>query len=331
MKLFIVLLASASASASCDAATEWCQCATEHAGGGGNICDTAQGTCHFEGYYTDIQFGADGGYIEVTDLPSGEYACQHEGDCGGYCPAGNCCSSDIPPALFDTDPLPDVPKRCNCKRGEPITTNGGDPITTFQGEETRYWLSMEHFTPVFEQGPLALSQLAGPANPPPGLENHKGAWVTATELNVAGLDSILIETVDPTTLIAQPNATAPPAAGDLTTMRLSFIGKQLKAGEHKLSVSDMTIAVSAKADPDQKIGRGFVEQIDIKAEGLHLRIMSSKASKFADESLQVLGLHLDVQFLSFEQDKVRGALPEMWGLQPMSKETKLLLEKPAGF
>ena len=66
-------------------------------------------------------------------------------------------------------------------------------------------------------------------------------------------------------------------------MRLSFAGKQLQAGEHKLSVSDMTIAVSAKANPDQKIGRGFVEQIDIKAEGLHLRITSSKANKFADE------------------------------------------------
>ena len=159
----------------------------------------------------------------------------------------------------------------------------GDPITNFQGQETRYWLSMEHFTPVFEQGPLALSQLAGPANPPPGLENHKGAWVMATELKIAGLDSILVEAVDPTTLLARPNATAPPAADALTTMRLSFAGKQLKAGEHKLSMSDMTIAVNAKADPDQKIGRGFVEQIDIKAEGLHLRITSSKANKFADE------------------------------------------------
>ena len=29
--------------------------------------------------------------------------------------------------------------------------------------------------------------------------------------------------------------------------------------------------------------------------------------------------------------QVRGALPEIWGLQPMSEETKLLLEKPAGF
>jgi hypothetical protein len=165
----------------------------------------------------------------------------------------------------------------------PCPSTGGDPITTFQGKETRYWLSMEHFTPVFEQGPLALSQLAGPSNPPPGLENHKGAWVMATELNVAGLDSIRIETVDPTTLLAQPDATAPPASDALTTMRLSFAGKQLKAGEHKLVVSDMTIAVRAKADPEQQIGRGFVERIDIKAEGLHLRITSSKANKFADE------------------------------------------------
>merc|ERR1719237_438739 len=270
-------------------------------------------------------------YTVETDLLPGEYACQHSGDCNVYCPAGNCCAGDTPPPLFDSDPRPNAAKQCSCKKGNPITTTNGDPITTFQGQETRYWLSMEHFTPIFEQGPLALSQLAGPANPPPGLENHKGAWVMATELKIAGLDSILIEAVDPTTLLVRPDATAPPAAGALTTMRLSFVGKQLKAGEHKLSVSDMTIAVSAKADPDQKIGRGFVEQIDIKAEGLHLRIMSSKASKFADESLQVLGLHLDVQFLSFEQDMVRGALPEMWGLQPMSKETKLLLEKLAGF
>ena len=133
--------------------------------------------------------------------------------------------------------------------------------------------------------------------------------------------------VGPTTLLARPNATMPPAADVLTTMRLSFAGKQLKAGEHKLSMSDMTIAVSAKAVPDQKIGRGFVEQIDIKAKGLHLRITSSKANKFADEQHQVLGLHLDVEFLTFDEVAVRGALPEMWGLQPMTEKTKLLQDK----
>ena len=38
-------------------------------------------------------------------------------------------------------------------------------------------------------------------------------------------------------------------------------------------------------------------------------------------------LHLDLEFLTFDQAKVRGALPEMWGLQPMSEGTKLLLDK----
>jgi len=320
---------------------DWTVCAQEHAPGG-NVCDATEGgACYFENYTTDITFGQGDHYTTLYNLDNVAVPCQHLGDCdveplvfgrrlSDKCEAGLCCANDNPPAIFDVDPAPGVRKWCKCRRGY-LTTTGGDPITTFQGQTTRYWLSMEHFTPVFEQGPIVLSQLAGPANPPPGLENHKGAWVMAMEVDVGGVDKIVVETVDPTTLLAQPNATATPVAGALTTMRLSFVGKQLKAGEHKLSVSDMTIAVSAKADPDQKIGRGFVEKIDIKAEGLHLRITSSKANKFADETLQVLGLHLDVEFLTFEQDMVRGALPEMWGLQPMSKETKLLLEKPAGF
>ena len=60
---------------------------------------------------------------------------------------------------------------------------------------------------------------------------------------------------------------------------------------------------------------------------LRLRVASSKANKFADEQHQVLGLHLDVEFLTFEESAVRGALPEIWGLQPMSEATKLLLDE----
>ena len=47
------------------------------------------------------------------------------------------------------------------------------------------------------------------------------------------------------------------------------------------------------------------------------------------QKLQALGLHLDLDFLTFDKAMVRGALPEMWGLQPMSEATKLLLDKPA--
>jgi len=211
--------------------------------------------------------------------------------------------------------------------GRRLQSTCGDPITSFKGVKTRYWLSMEHFTPMLTQGPFVVSQLAGPANPPPGLEAHKGAWVVATEVDMAGLDKIHIETVDPTLLLVHPNATVPPATVDaLTTMRLSVGGKQLAAGEHTLSMADSTVAVSAKRDPNtRRIGIGWVEQITITADGLELRITSAKANKFADEEHQVLGLHLDVEFLTFDESAVRGALPEMWGLQPMSEDTKLLL------
>ena len=46
------------------------------------------------------------------------------------------------------------------------------------------------------------------------------------------------------------------------------------------------------------------------------------------QTLQVLGLHLDLEVLTFDERAVRGALPEMWGLQPMSEATKRLLDEP---
>ena len=105
-------------------------------------------------------------------------------------------------------------------------------------------------------------------------------------------------------------------------------GKQLAAGEHKLSIVDATITVSAKrVRSKRRIGSGWVEQITITADGLELRITSAKANKFADEQHQVLGLHLDVEFLTFDESAVRGALPELWGLQPMTEKTKLLLDQ----
>merc|ERR1712183_637552 len=118
-------------------------------------------------------------------------------------------------------------------------------------------------------------------------------------------------------------------ADALTTTRLSFGGKQLAAGNYVLPTLHNTTVTAGRISGDRKIGSGFVEQIDIKAQGLHLRITSSKANKFADEKLQALGLHLDLDFLTFDKAVVRGALPEMWGLQPMSEATKLLLDKPA--
>lgn len=203
----------------------------------------------------------------------------------------------------------------------------GDPITTSKtGEDYRYWLSSKHFTPLFEQGPVTVSQIAGPISLPPAMEAYVGAWAVAMKIETPA-GAIRIETVDPKTLL---NDMAPPSTDEaLTTLRLSVDGKQLVAGAHAISTPDnFTFAnVTTNRLVKDKIGSGCVEQIDIKARGLHIRVQSSKANKFANEEQQVYGLHLDTAFVTYDEPSVRGALPEMWGLQPISKQTKLLLNK----
>ena len=41
---------------------------------------------------------------------------------------------------------------------------------------------------------------------------------------------------------------------------------------------------------------------------------------------QIKALHLDVDFIKFEKTAVRGVLPELWGLVPISKETQKLIK-----
>ena len=43
------------------------------------------------------------------------------------------------------------------------------------------------------------------------------------------------------------------------------------------------------------------------------------------ESQQVKALHLDVDFLKFDKASVQGILPELWGLAPISGDTKQVL------
>lgn len=211
----------------------------------------------------------------------------------------------------------------------------GDPITTFEGTETQYWLPKEQLTPIFKHGPFVLSQLAGPANPPPELEQFKYDWVVATEFKIASFPKVIrIEVVDPTTLIAKPAATAPPATDTLTTMRLSFGGNPLAAGEYNVTMLDHKVYVYARRVPAvwKWIGSAHPEQVDIKTEELHLRITSSIANKFDDEKLRVLALHLDTEFLAYNKSKAHGALPEMWySEKPISDTTKMLLQKPTDF
>ena len=96
-------------------------------------------------------------------------------------------------------------------------------------------------------------------------------------------------------------------------------------------------------------------QVDFEMADFHLRITSAKAKKFSNPELQVRAVHLDCTFLKLNKAKVRGstfnawarcvfdldatfvypkssaaqvrgALPEMWGLIPMSSKTAAMLK-----
>ena len=75
-------------------------------------------------------------------------------------------------------------------------------------------------------------------------------------------------------------------------------------------------------------GHAYVESVDITAASFRMRVTSAKAKKFKNKETQVKALHLDVEFYQFDKEAVRGVLPELWGLVPISKATEKLLKKP---
>lgn len=201
----------------------------------------------------------------------------------------------------------------------------GDPITVYDGVETRFHLPMDELFRVFEQPPIVVSYRA--SNPVDAARG--GDWVTevAVAVDGANFSTISVKVVDPITLLAADTVRAPPVEGSpLTTMSILADGKPLMAGIHALPHVEVKAAAVNKR---KRVGNGYVEVVDVAAEGFRIRIRSAKASKFEDVETQVKALHLDVEFLEFDHNTARGVLPEMWRLQPLSEETKRLLGSAA--
>jgi len=84
--------------------------------------------------------------------------------------------------------------------------------------------------------------------------------------------------------------------------------------------------IKATFDPGYKrVGLGYSERVDIITATFHIRVTSAAAKKFADKAMQVKALHLDVEFFVFDKTAAHGVLPELWGLVPISNDTKKLL------
>jgi len=203
-------------------------------------------------------------------------------------------------------------------------TSKGDPRTkTADGTETSFYLPENKLMSVFEQPPFAISyRVANPLD----AAHHAGAdWITEVGVAVNGAPAnyVNISIVNPDTLLQSNFTREPPLVGaPLSTMRVSVGGKPLMAGVHTFP----SMVIKTTFDPKKKrVGCGYVEHVDITTADLRFRVSSARAKKFAEPEMQVKALHLDVEFRHFDRAAMRGVLPELWGLAPLSEATSKLL------
>ena len=162
-------------------------------------------------------------------------------------------------------------------------TSAGDPITTFDGVSTRYWLPNGTETELFRLGDIAL---VGTAGPTPGYNASFGEWLHAVRLIKEG-SVILHVAVNHTVRLNEPrnNMTALRAlAVRLAGAALTGSGKEESGG----------VSVSAEVDPTHDVP---VESLRVAVgDQLGLVIRSSVARKFADKAEQVKHIHLDLEW-----------------------------------
>jgi len=122
---------------------------------------------------------------------------------------------------------------------------------------------------------------------------------------------------------------AKPGAGEvtgselLTTINVAVAG-QLVNRTSVVNIGSNRVVVSQ--DKSTKIGLGFSERIDIDTAQVSLMVVSAPANKFATLGDRVRHMHLDLNFRKFDAKACTGALPEMWGYQPMSAQTTKFLQ-----
>lgn len=202
----------------------------------------------------------------------------------------------------------------------PATTSLGDPITSYKGKQTRYWLPTT-MTQVFAQGALEVFFQ-------PGTQNRSD-WVTKAEIRHSGSLVATIGTVEPSALFSPINNNED---GLLTTMALEINGSKVAAEGTWSLPGGLSIEVEAsvkKTDgATMSIGSGAVDRVIIKDDGAELQLSSAMANKMPTEMQRILGIHLDTDFRRFDKDKCTGLLPEIWGLRPKSELTKRMMQGP---
>ena len=128
----------------------------------------------------------------------------------------------------------------------------------------------------------------------------------------------------------------PASAARLSSLNLTIfpVGETIrKTGSFDIHVQDMpTLPVNVVVSQiaDKRIGTGHVETAAIKVgESFEMVLWTATAHKFEAELDQIAYTHLDLKMLKYDRKTVTGALPEMWGLQPMGEAAKAMLSPHA--
>lgn len=227
--------------------------------------------------------------------------------------------------------------------GAPAVAIRGDPFTTFQGKKTQFYLTPAVVTALLHCGNVEVFGRAVNSV----VKNDDQQWFDMFQVNVAGEKIVTVEAHRTQTngsaeaseaqdavvlaealqrlrLITQSKNDAA-ATRQLTTLNVHISGKAANTtGVHNVGKAFVTIS----QDMSKHIGNGFVESVQLSTKELGLSIQSSVAGKFANDEDRVRNMHVDIAFNNIDATKCSGALPEIWGVKPLSKATAKLLLPP---
>ena len=270
------------------------------------------------------------GELKFYEEPLCAKLCPEMPACEMPCPVsiGECSCSLIAGCECGEAPI----DSCGCQTGCPPEANGpcmlvpppnpfagGDPLTQFGGVETRYWLPAGQEVKLFAQGDVEILATAGPT---PGADQKVGDWIHSMRVLRASKTAVSVNLNR-----AAPLAPAMPIDSSLRLLNVSIAGRTMG------SLGNATVdglSVAAQRDTVKKIGNASAESIRITlGADFAVSVLAAKAVKFPSLTEQARHVHLDLFFDAIDKKAAHGVLPEIWGIAPMSLETKRLLVDPS--
>jgi len=211
----------------------------------------------------------------------------------------------------DSSGSKNVPSDMVCKVPSQSGSAFGDPMTRFGGRTIRFYLHPDKYETLMGVGEY---QLWGKVQKWASVGKHQ--WFTDFSLRAAQTDIITVsarrtisEYLNPTTL---------------RTIDVTVEGiPRDQTGKLKTHGEKVSLMISTT---NGLLGSANKEEAKITAPGMACKITSNKANKFMKTAHQLDHLHLDLSFSQLELGRAFGVLPELWGLQEMSKHTMDLLK-----